>query len=98
MHMYVYTAPSVSENSLSHTSIAHAATHVCIAGALALGTEPPTASLLDRRPYSSNASLISLRMWRHVLVQAAFQLALLLTLLSVSEAAFGINVDFLNET
>jgi magnesium-transporting ATPase (P-type) len=33
-------------------------------GALALGTEPPSPSLLDRRPYKRNASLISNKMIR----------------------------------
>eukprot|EP00934_Nitzschia_sp_Nitz4_P002432 Nitzschia sp. Nitz4//scaffold54_size114964//15830//19032//NITZ4_003837-RA/size114964-augustus-gene-0.15-mRNA-1//-1//CDS//3329554309//2427//frame0 len=51
-------------------------------GALALGTEPPTLDLLDRRPYKRDASLISRPMWRNIFVQATYQLALLLFLLS----------------
>jgi len=51
-------------------------------GALALGTEPPTADLLDRRPYKRNASLISRPMWRNILVQATYQLILLVVLLN----------------
>lgn len=46
-------------------------------GALALGTEPPTMALLRRRPYKRNSSLINRIMWRHILVQAAYQLVLL---------------------
>ena len=38
-------------------------------GALALGTEPPSPSLLNRRPYKRDASLISNVMWRNILVQ-----------------------------
>ena len=38
------------------------------------------------------------RMWRHIIVQATYQLALLLTLLSVADSLFGITIDFLNET
>ncbi|CAM9873275.1 unnamed protein product, partial [Sphacelaria rigidula] len=50
-------------------------------GALALGTEAPTMSLLDRRPYKRNARLISFPMLRNILVQSTFQLILLLWLL-----------------
>jgi magnesium-transporting ATPase (P-type) len=46
-------------------------------GALALGTEPPSATLLLRRPYKRNASLISNTMIRNILVQYAFQIFLL---------------------
>lgn len=51
-------------------------------GALALGTEPPKPELLDRRPYKRDASLISRPMWRNILVQATYQLALLVFLLN----------------
>jgi len=50
-------------------------------GALALGTEKPTMELLNRRPYKRNASLISKPMWRNILCQSAFQLALCFGLL-----------------
>lgn len=65
-------------------------------GALALATQTPMNSLLLRRPYSSNAFLVNTRMWRHVLIQSAFQLILLLVLLKVAEARFGIDIAFLN--
>jgi len=51
-------------------------------GALALGTEPPKAELLDRRPYRRDASLISRPMWRNIFIQATYQLALLVFLLN----------------
>jgi len=51
-------------------------------GALALGTEPPTLELLDRRPYKRDASLISRPMWRNIFVQATYQLGLLVFLLN----------------
>jgi magnesium-transporting ATPase (P-type) len=51
-------------------------------GALALGTEPPTLELLDRRPYRRDASLISRPMWRNIFVQATYQLGLLVFLLN----------------
>lgn len=50
-------------------------------GALALGTEAPAPELLVRRPYKRNASLISRPMWRNILVQSAYQIAILLLLL-----------------
>jgi len=50
-------------------------------GALALGTEPPRAELLDRRPYRRDASLVSRPMWRNILFQASYQLALLIFML-----------------
>eukprot|EP01041_Mallomonas_annulata_P010440 gene10440-21785_t len=50
-------------------------------GALALGTELPTRALLQRRPYKRTASLVSRPMWRNILCQAAFQLALLFWML-----------------
>jgi magnesium-transporting ATPase (P-type) len=57
-------------------------------GALALGTELPTDDLLLRAPYKRNASLISRVMWRNVLVQAAFQLAVSVVLLQSGDALF----------
>lgn len=50
-------------------------------GALALGTEPPTLDLLDRRPYKRDSSLISRPMWRNIFIQATYQLSLLVFLL-----------------
>ncbi len=50
-------------------------------GALALGTEPPAPDLLDRRPYKRDSYLISLPMWRNILVQASYQLGMLIFLL-----------------
>ena len=64
-------------------------------GALALGTEKPKLELLQRRPYASTASLVLPRMWRHIFVQAAFQLTLLLVLLFKAASAFNITFEFL---
>ena len=50
-------------------------------GALALGTEPPAPDLLDRRSYKRDSYLISLPMWRNILVQASYQLGMLIFLL-----------------
>lgn len=58
-------------------------------GALALGTEPPTPDLLNRKPYKRDASLISRPMWRNILIQSAYQLALLIFLLKNGASIFG---------
>merc|ERR1719384_2026358 len=58
-------------------------------GALALGTEPPGKRLLDRRPYKRDASLISLPMWRNILIQSSYQLGMLIYLLKEGPAIFG---------
>merc|ERR1711968_335494 len=59
-------------------------------GALALGTEPPSPSLLNRRPYKRAASLISNVMWRNILVQSVFQVALLGYLLLLGAEDFDV--------
>eukprot|EP00455_Lapot_gusevi_P037054 TRINITY_DN4130_c0_g1_i9.p1 TRINITY_DN4130_c0_g1~~TRINITY_DN4130_c0_g1_i9.p1 ORF type:complete len:506 (+),score=209.48 TRINITY_DN4130_c0_g1_i9:176-1519(+) len=50
-------------------------------GALALGTESPTLSLLDRKPYAKKAALVSKVMWRNIFGHAILQLAILLMIL-----------------
>ncbi len=50
-------------------------------GALALGTEPPVPSLLERKPYKRSASLISYPMRRNIIMQSIFQLVILLILM-----------------
>lgn len=58
-------------------------------GALALGTEPPRMELLERQPYARDASLISRPMWRNILCQSVYQLALLVFLLNKGPKWFG---------
>jgi hypothetical protein len=62
-------------------------------GALALGTEVPSDTLLDRRPYKRNASLLSHKMIRHISIQSLLQIGLLLFLLVDGAAAFGVTAD-----
>ncbi|RHY33037.1 hypothetical protein DYB32_001924 [Aphanomyces invadans] len=59
-------------------------------GALALGTEVPKPELLLRRPYKKDASLLSRIMIKHILVQSAFQLTALLTLLFLGPGWLGV--------
>jgi Ca2+-transporting ATPase len=48
--------------------------------ALALATDPPTRSLLDRLPDPKSAPLITLRMWKMIIGQAIYQLVVTLIL------------------
>ncbi|XP_068643358.1 calcium-transporting ATPase 5, plasma membrane-type-like [Aristolochia californica] len=49
-------------------------------GALALATEPPTNHLMERPPVGRREPLITNIMWRNLLVQALYQVAVLLVL------------------
>ncbi|PKA52886.1 Calcium-transporting ATPase 9, plasma membrane-type [Apostasia shenzhenica] len=49
-------------------------------GALALATEPPTDHLMKRSPVGRREPLITNIMWRNILVQALYQIAILLVL------------------
>jgi Ca2+-transporting ATPase len=48
--------------------------------ALALATDPPTESILDRKPDPKSAPLISITMWKMIIGEALFQLAITLLL------------------
>ncbi|KAL1999397.1 hypothetical protein VTN02DRAFT_4581 [Thermoascus thermophilus] len=48
--------------------------------ALALATDPPTEKILDRKPASKSAPLFTMTMWKMVLGQAVYQLAVTFTL------------------
>ncbi|PNX76605.1 calcium-transporting ATPase plasma membrane-type-like protein, partial [Trifolium pratense] len=48
--------------------------------ALALATEPPTDHLMDRTPVGRREPLITNIMWRNLLIQAMYQVAVLLVL------------------
>ncbi|XP_068108976.1 plasma membrane calcium-transporting ATPase 2 isoform X6 [Hyperolius riggenbachi] len=58
---------------------------------LALATEPPTESLLLRRPYGRNKPLISRTMMKNILGHAVYQLTLIFTLLFAGEVIFNID-------
>ncbi|XP_077181816.1 plasma membrane calcium-transporting ATPase 2 isoform X3 [Paroedura picta] len=58
---------------------------------LALATEPPTESLLLRKPYGRNKALISRTMMKNILGHAVYQLILIFTLLFVGEKIFKID-------
>lgn len=49
-------------------------------GSLALATEPPSEKVLERDPYKRSEYPVSITMWKHILLQSAFQLGILLLL------------------
>jgi len=62
-------------------------------GALALGTEPPSPTLLQRRPFKRDASLVSNLMLRNILVQSLFQIGLLAYLLLLGSKDFDCVIE-----
>ncbi|XP_040200083.1 plasma membrane calcium-transporting ATPase 1 isoform X2 [Rana temporaria] len=58
---------------------------------LALATEPPTESLLLRKPYGRNKPLISRTMMKNILGHAVYQLVVVFTLLFAGEKLFDID-------
>lgn len=54
--------------------------------ALALATDPPTRSLLDRKPDPKSAPLITLRMWKMIIGQSIYQLTVTLILYFAGES------------
>ncbi|XP_054472147.1 plasma membrane calcium-transporting ATPase 2 isoform X5 [Anoplopoma fimbria] len=58
---------------------------------LALATEPPTESLLRRKPYGRNKPLISSTMTKNILGHGIYQLIIIFTLLFVGEKIFDID-------
>ncbi|KFY28682.1 hypothetical protein V493_02809 [Pseudogymnoascus sp. VKM F-4281 (FW-2241)] len=69
--------------------------------ALALATDPPTRSILDRKPDSKYAPLISLRMWKMIIGEAIYQLTITFMLYFGAARIFSYNeppVDPLDTT
>ncbi|KAM4613140.1 plasma membrane calcium-transporting ATPase 2 isoform 14-T14 [Polymixia lowei] len=58
---------------------------------LALATEPPTESLLRRKPYGRNKPLISSTMTKNIFGHGVYQLIIIFTLLFVGEQIFDID-------
>ncbi|WJZ87183.1 hypothetical protein VitviT2T_006584 [Vitis vinifera] len=60
-------------------------------GALALATEQPTKELMEKPPMGRKEPLISNVMWRNLLAQALYQIAILLTLQFKGRSIFGVS-------
>ncbi|KAF2630934.1 calcium-translocating P-type ATPase [Macroventuria anomochaeta] len=61
--------------------------------ALALATDPPTRSLLNRKPDPKSASLITLRMWKMIIGQAIYQLVVTFILYFAGESILSYESD-----
>ncbi|XP_061986259.1 putative calcium-transporting ATPase 13, plasma membrane-type [Populus nigra] len=66
-------------------------------GALALATEQPTQELMEKTPVGRTEPLITNIMWRNLLSQALYQIAILLTLQFKGESIFGVT-ERVNDT
>ncbi|XVE81699.1 hypothetical protein DITRI_Ditri15bG0086600 [Diplodiscus trichospermus] len=66
-------------------------------GALALATERPTKELMEKAPVGRTEPLITNIMWRNLLAQALYQIAVLLTLQFSGESIFGVT-EKVNDT
>jgi P-type Ca2+ transporter type 2C len=62
--------------------------------ALALATDPPTPSILERKPESKSARLISLDMWKMIIGQSIFQLIVTLALNFAGNEILGYETEF----
>lgn len=59
--------------------------------ALALATDPPTRSILDRKPDPKSAPLITLRMWKMIIGEAIYQLVITFLLYFGAGTVFSYN-------
>lgn len=59
--------------------------------ALALATEPPHDSVMDRQPAKKSDLIVNSTMWRNILGQAIFQIVTLLSMLFLGGKMFGID-------
>ncbi|KAG4185294.1 hypothetical protein ERO13_A09G220066v2 [Gossypium hirsutum] len=66
-------------------------------GALALATERPTKELMEKPPVGRTEPLITNIMWRNLLAQALYQVAILLTLQFSGESILGVT-EKVNDT
>ncbi|KAJ5692783.1 Calcium-transporting ATPase 2 [Penicillium macrosclerotiorum] len=64
--------------------------------ALALATDAPTEKILDRKPVPKSASLFTLTMWKMILGQAVYQLAVTFMLYFAGEKLLGSVLDDTN--
>ncbi|CAI7571315.1 unnamed protein product [Penicillium pancosmium] len=61
--------------------------------ALALATDAPTEKILDRKPVPKSASLFTLTMWKMILGQAVYQLAITFMLYFAGDKLLGAHLD-----
>merc|ERR1712032_1812641 len=61
--------------------------------ALALATEPPNDSLMDRKPASKTEKIVNAVMWRNIFGQGVYQLIVLMSLLLFGADLFGFTFE-----
>jgi Ca2+-transporting ATPase len=61
--------------------------------ALALATEPPYNALMKRPPVGRNGNFITNVMWRNIIGQAVYQLAVLIVLQTMGKEILHLNHD-----
>jgi Ca2+-transporting ATPase len=61
--------------------------------ALALATDPPTPSILDRKPTPKSARLVTLNMWKMIIGQSIYQLIVTLVLNFAGNEILGYETD-----
>lgn len=61
--------------------------------ALALATDPPTEKILDRKPVPKRAALITTNMWKMIIGQAIYQLAVTFVLYFAGFSILGYNAE-----
>ena len=64
---------------------------VGIPGGLALLTEPPAEKLIHKQPIGQGGKLITWAMWRNIITQASYQVAMLVTIQFKGKAILGIS-------
>jgi len=62
--------------------------------ALALATDPPPPSILDRKPDPKSAPLITLNMWKMIIGQSIYQLIVILTLNFAGNEILGYKTEY----
>jgi P-type Ca2+ transporter type 2C len=62
--------------------------------ALALATDPPTPTILDRKPDSRSSRLITLNMWKMIIGQSIYQLIVTLVLNFRGNEILGYTTEF----
>ncbi|KAH7199460.1 hypothetical protein DER44DRAFT_787712 [Fusarium oxysporum] len=65
--------------------------------ALALATDPPTDSILDRPPQPKSAPLITMNMWKMIIGQSIFQVVVVLVLYFAGDSILGYNTSIAAE-
>jgi hypothetical protein len=65
--------------------------------ALALATEPPSLALLEEKPYSRADSIITPVMWRNILGQVVYQIAIFMNLLFLTPGGHLFGYSFITD-